>query len=82
MKKLENKTVFITGGLSGIGKACAMAAAKEGANIAVADLSINVVLSLHRMGLCKENLKLRLKILKRWVQNFDYLTQSSVCQQR
>ena len=38
MKKLENKTVFITGGLSGIGKACAIAAAKEGANIAVADM--------------------------------------------
>jgi NAD(P)-dependent dehydrogenase (short-subunit alcohol dehydrogenase family) len=38
MKKLENKTVFITGGLSGIGKACAIAAAKEGANIAVADI--------------------------------------------
>jgi NAD(P)-dependent dehydrogenase (short-subunit alcohol dehydrogenase family) len=38
MKKLENKTVFITGGLSGIGKACALAAAKEGANIAIADL--------------------------------------------
>jgi NAD(P)-dependent dehydrogenase (short-subunit alcohol dehydrogenase family) len=37
MKKLENKTVFITGGLSGIGKACAIAAAKEGANVAVAD---------------------------------------------
>ena len=38
MKKLEDKTVFITGGLSGIGKACAIAAAKEGANIAVADM--------------------------------------------
>jgi len=38
MKKLENKTVFITGGLSGIGKACAIAAAREGANIAIADL--------------------------------------------
>lgn len=38
MKKLENKTVFITGGLSGIGKACAVAAAKEGANVAVADM--------------------------------------------
>ncbi len=37
MKKLANRTVFITGGLSGIGKACAIAAAKEGANIAVAD---------------------------------------------
>jgi NAD(P)-dependent dehydrogenase (short-subunit alcohol dehydrogenase family) len=38
MKLLENKTVFITGGLSGIGKASALAAAKEGANIAIADL--------------------------------------------
>jgi NAD(P)-dependent dehydrogenase (short-subunit alcohol dehydrogenase family) len=38
MKKFENKTVFITGGLSGIGKACAMAAAKEGANIVIADI--------------------------------------------
>ena len=38
MKKLGNKTVFITGGLSGIGLACAIAAAKEGANVAIADL--------------------------------------------
>jgi NAD(P)-dependent dehydrogenase (short-subunit alcohol dehydrogenase family) len=42
MKKLENKTVFITGGLSGIGKACAIAAAKEGANIIVADLKSDI----------------------------------------
>ena len=38
MKKLERKTVFVTGGLSGIGKACAVAAATEGANVVVADL--------------------------------------------
>lgn len=38
MKKLENKTVFITGGLSGIGYACAIEAAKEGADVAIADL--------------------------------------------
>ena len=38
MKKLENKVVFVTGGLSGIGKACAIAAAKEGANIAIVDM--------------------------------------------
>ena len=38
MKILENKTVFITRGLSGIGKACAIAFAKEGANVAVVDL--------------------------------------------
>jgi len=39
MKKLENKTVFITGGLSGIGKACVIAAAREGGNVVIADLN-------------------------------------------
>ena len=43
MKKLENKTVFITGGVSGIGKACAFAAAREGANVAIADLKTDSV---------------------------------------
>jgi len=38
MKRLEGKTIFITGGLSGIGRACAVAAAAEGANVVVADI--------------------------------------------
>ncbi|MES2779506.1 MAG: SDR family oxidoreductase [Bacteroidota bacterium] len=37
-KRLQGQTVLITGGLSGIGNACAIAAAKEGANIIIADL--------------------------------------------
>ncbi|HWY99170.1 MAG TPA: SDR family NAD(P)-dependent oxidoreductase [Bacteroidia bacterium] len=39
MKKLESKVVFITGGISGIGKASALAAANEGAIVVVADLA-------------------------------------------
>ncbi|MDI9363896.1 MAG: SDR family NAD(P)-dependent oxidoreductase [Flavobacterium sp.] len=41
MKKLENKVVFITGGNSGIGKASALEAAREGAIVVVADLQKN-----------------------------------------
>ena len=52
MKKLENRTVFITGGVSGIGKACAFAAAKEGANVVIADLKSDIA------GKTMEELKL------------------------
>lgn len=41
MKKLKSKIVFITGGNSGIGKASALEAAREGATIVIADLPTN-----------------------------------------
>ncbi|MBK7038567.1 MAG: hypothetical protein IPH42_20100 [Bacteroidetes bacterium] len=37
--EFENKSIFISAGLSGIGKACAIDAAKEGTNIAIAHIS-------------------------------------------
>lgn len=36
--RLENKTAVITGGASGIGKAIAIAFAREGAHVVVADV--------------------------------------------
>jgi NAD(P)-dependent dehydrogenase (short-subunit alcohol dehydrogenase family) len=39
MKKLSGKVVFVTGGSSGVGKACALEAASEGAHVVVADLA-------------------------------------------
>lgn len=41
MKRFENKVAFITGGNSGIGKAAAILIAREGANVAIADLKEN-----------------------------------------
>src|SRR3989338_1550237 len=38
MNKLENKVVLVTGAARGIGKAIALEAAREGANVAVADI--------------------------------------------
>lgn len=39
MMKLQNRTVVVTGGGSGIGRACAIKCAEEGANIVVADIN-------------------------------------------
>ena len=38
MKRFENKVVLVTGGASGIGRACALRFAEEGASIFVADV--------------------------------------------
>lgn len=41
MKRFENKVMLITGGNSGIGKASAILAAREGAHVMIADLRLN-----------------------------------------
>lgn len=43
MKKLKEKIVFITGASSGIGKACAIAFAKEGANLIITARRANII---------------------------------------
>ena len=39
MSFMKNKIVFVTGASSGVGRACARAFAREGANVVVADIS-------------------------------------------
>ena len=52
--KLKNKVVYITGGGSGIGKACALAFAKEGCKVVIADIDEKngkkVVKQIEKMG--------------------------------
>jgi NAD(P)-dependent dehydrogenase (short-subunit alcohol dehydrogenase family) len=43
MKKLENKTVIVTGAASGMGKAISLLFASEGANLVLADLKQNEI---------------------------------------
>ena len=41
--KLDNKTAIVTGARRGIGRAIALALAKEGANVVVSDISQGIV---------------------------------------
>ncbi|MDG0817024.1 SDR family NAD(P)-dependent oxidoreductase [Bdellovibrio svalbardensis] len=52
MNRFQNKTAFITGGNSGIGKESALIIAKEGANIMIADIKENkdVLKELESLG--------------------------------
>jgi serine 3-dehydrogenase len=57
MKKLKNKTVFVTGASSGIGKAAAAAFASEGANLILAARRIDRLKELENQLVKKYNIK-------------------------
>jgi serine 3-dehydrogenase len=69
MLQLKNKTVFITGASSGIGKACAELFAKEKANLILAARRIDRVKNLAKR-LEKEN-KIKTKCIKLDVRNYE-----------
>ncbi|MEJ2104070.1 MAG: SDR family oxidoreductase [Ignavibacteriaceae bacterium] len=69
MLQLKNKTVFITGASSGIGKACAKLFAKEKANLILAARRIDRVKNLAKR-LEKEN-KIKIKCIKLDVRNYE-----------
>jgi NADP-dependent 3-hydroxy acid dehydrogenase YdfG len=67
MKKLENRIVFITGGSAGIGKACAMAFAEEGANLLLAARRVERLKELAEELIGKH--KIKVKTIKLDVRN-------------
>jgi NADP-dependent 3-hydroxy acid dehydrogenase YdfG len=67
MKILENKIVFITGGSAGIGKACAMAFAEEGANLLLAARRVERLKELAEELIGKH--KIKVKTIKLDVRN-------------
>ena len=67
MKKLGNKTVFITGASAGIGKACAMAFAEEGADLLLAARRVERLKELAEELIGKH--KIKLKTIKLDVRN-------------
>lgn len=69
MKNLKNQIVFITGASSGIGKACAEAFAKKGANLILAARRIDRLENLKK-ELTKPN-KIKILILKLDVRNLQ-----------
>jgi len=67
MRKIENKTVFITGASAGIGKACAMAFAEEGADLLLAARRVEKLIELAEELIGKH--KIKLKTIKLDVRN-------------
>ncbi len=67
MKRLENKTVFITGASAGIGKACAMAFAEEGADLLLAARRVERLKELAEE--LSGNHKIKVKTIKLDVRN-------------
>lgn len=57
MKKLKNKTIFVTGASSGIGRAAAAAFASEGANLILAARRIDRLKELEKQLVKKYNVK-------------------------
>lgn len=74
MSQLSNKTVFITGASAGIGKACAAAFAKSGANLLLAARRINKLNELAN-SLSKEY-KVKIKSVEMDVRNNDEVTEA------
>jgi serine 3-dehydrogenase len=74
MKDLKDKTVFITGASSGIGKACAARFADAGANLLLAARRIDRVKKLSEE--LRKQYKIKTKELKLDVRNYNEVTET------
>jgi 3-hydroxy acid dehydrogenase / malonic semialdehyde reductase len=74
MNKLANKKVFITGASAGIGKACALAFANEGADLLLASRRVDKLVEIANDLKRKNNIDI--KTIKLDVRNFNEVEQT------
>ena len=74
MNKLANKKVFITGASAGIGKACALAFANEGADLLLASRRVDKLVEIANDLKRKHNIDI--KTIKLDVRNFNEVEQT------
>lgn len=71
---LENKTVFITGGTSGYGKAAAKMLTEHGASVIIAARNESALIAAKEDGICADFIKMDVTVPSDWERACGYIT--------
>lgn len=70
---LENKTVFITGGTSGYGKAAAKMLTEHGASVIIAARNESALIAAKEDGICADFIKMDVTVPSDWERACGYM---------